>query len=216
MNEETNEQANQIADDEVTGMPSAYRGALAIPDPDEENELLVRRERFSVTDFKSASWVAQKIKACRAYVEDVKKWAKAEERKAQQAEEFYLSAYGGQLKELAQNTLADAKKKYLDLPGARIQLRKQPVKLVIEDEEVALSWAQDHCRDALTHTALIDLRNASPEQLDELTALLERFNMGMRVEMSLAKSELNNHFKNTGEVPSGCRVEGGEDEVYVI
>lgn len=216
MSDETINQ-NPIEAEPIEGdsTPGALRGALAIPEPDEENELLVKRERFAVTDFKSASWVVNRIKACRDYIDDVKTWAKAEERKASEAEAFYLRNYGEQLKQLAQDTLQGANRKYLDLPGARVQLRKLPVKLVIEDEQAVTDWAKDNCRDAINHTAAIDLRDATPEQVEELQALITRFGLGIRIETVVAKSGLNNHFKETGEVPPGCTVEGGEDEVYI-
>jgi hypothetical protein len=206
---------HELADGETHNASSVLRGALAIPEPDDDNELLVKRERFAVTDFKSASWVVNRIKACRDYIDDVRKWAKAEERKASEAEAFYLRNYGEQLKQLAQDTLQGVNRKYLDLPGARVQLRKQPAKLVVEEEQAVFEWAQENCRDAINHTAAVDLRDATPEQLEELQALINRFGLGIRIDTGIARSGLNNHFKATGEVPPGCTIEGGEDDVYI-
>lgn len=193
------------------------RGTLAIPEPDTDNDLIQVREQFAVTDFKSASWVANKIKAARNYGKAVMDWAKSEAKKADAAEEFYLNFYGPGLRAVTEEATKDTKKKSLNLPGVRLQLRAAPVTLNVADEVETMDWALRNLPHAAPIVFTVQVNAAHISFIRSLEMFCEKSGMGeyMNVQQSLIKSQLNEHFKATGEVPTGCEVVGGEERFYV-
>jgi len=198
-------------------LPATMRGTLAIPEADDENELVTVREQFAVTDFKSALWVANKIKAARGYGAAVMEWAKREKAKADEAEEFYLSAYGDQMKALVQETTADVKRKHLELPGTRLQLKKAPVNLKIENEALTKEWAVKEYPEFVQITATVKLTGVHISFFSALRKFCERSGLGdyFSTSESLDRAAITGHFKATGELPPGCEITGGDEKIYV-
>jgi hypothetical protein len=76
-------------------------------------------------------------------------------------------------------------RKTLRLPDGALGYRRRRMTLQIEDKEQLLEWCKSNLPDAV------------------------------RVKEDVLKTPLNEHLKETGEVPPGCDVEPGGDEFYV-
>jgi hypothetical protein len=195
-------------------MSDTIRGALAVPDPDYVNDLIEVREAFAVTDFQSAEWVIRKIQAARGYAESVQAWANRETAKAQKAEQFYFEAYGEQLKQLTADTTADCKKKYLDLPSGRLQLRKEPVKLAVTDDAALREWAKENAMPVFKVEVKIN-SELTRQTADKIMEFVSSLGLDVGLTETLSKTRLNVIFQATGEVPNGCEVVGGDDVLHV-
>lgn len=76
-------------------------------------------------------------------------------------------------------------RKTLRLPDGALGYRRRRMTLQIEDKEQLLEWCKSNLPDAV------------------------------RIKEDVLKTPLNEHLKETGEVPPGCDVEPGGDEFYV-
>jgi hypothetical protein len=76
-------------------------------------------------------------------------------------------------------------RKTLRLPDGALGYRRRRMTLQIEDKEQLLEWCKSNLPDAV------------------------------RVKEDVLKTPLNEHLKETGEVPPGCDIEPGGDEFYV-
>ncbi len=143
---------------------------------------------FAVTDEASANWVVRKIIECRAYAQHCTEWCERECARAEHDEQFLLMRFGAQLREFLQTRLADQgnRRRSVGLPAGTIGFRKEPSRLVIDDEDAVRAWAKAH------HP--------------ELLVVTER----------LSKSALDELVERTGEVPeSGVHVQPEQDRFYV-
>jgi hypothetical protein len=194
------------------------RGALSLPEPDEtddSNELIEVREAFAVTDFKSASWVVTRIRQARDYAAQVQAWASSEFKKARDAENFFLQSYGEQLKALAEDTTRGTNKKSINLPAGRLQLRQKPLGLEITDQAELVAWLQNNDSDCLRLKVTASCSGDKLQAIEEAAAMLEGYGLKVETSTEINKRLLNERFKETGEVPPGCEVSGGEDELYI-
>lgn len=98
-------------------------------------------EGFEVRDEDSANWVVRKICEARAYMEKVREFADRELARASKDEEFFLSRFGPGLEKYASASLK-GKKRSVALPAGTLGFRKQPARLVVENDEQALKWAK--------------------------------------------------------------------------
>ncbi len=76
-------------------------------------------------------------------------------------------------------------KKTLRLPDGSLGFRKKRISLQIEDRELLLDWCRRNLPDAV------------------------------KVEEDVLKTPLNEHLRETGEVPPGCDLNAGGDEFYI-
>lgn len=144
-------------------------------------------QRFAVCDADSANWVVRHIAQARAYAEAVQLWAEREKRRAQREEDFFLRRFGVELEAWARRELKKLKtsRKSIFLPAGSVGFRKVGAKLVVDDEPSVLDWASAHCQ-----AAVIILRK-------------------------LSKTNLNDHFAKTGELPDGTHLEPVEEKFFV-
>lgn len=215
-----NEEQQDASTHEYSHEDAEMRGALALPEPTTDDNDLVElpREGFAITDFKSASWFVTKLRHVRNYGAMIEAWYKAEKRKAQQAEAFFMNAYGHQLKELVQATTEGTDKKSLNLIGGKAQLRRKPLTLEVVDQEAHLDWVLDTLPDACEIETVVYHSRITHEQSDLLLAFLKDNGIQEKQvanNVIVQKAAVTNHFKTTGEIPPGCEVRGGEDELYV-
>jgi phage host-nuclease inhibitor protein Gam len=143
---------------------------------------------FQVQDDDSANWVIWKIVAARLRAQRAAEYGQREQNRAQREEAFFLFRYGPQLRDYARQKLQEqgGKAKSVHLPAGTLAFRKQPPKLVVEDEAAVIAWA----------------RKNQPE----LVTILE----------SLSKSGLNEYVKQTGDLPDrGVRLEPEKESFSV-
>jgi phage host-nuclease inhibitor protein Gam len=76
-------------------------------------------------------------------------------------------------------------KKTVRLPDGNVGFRKKRISLHIEDRELLLDWCRRNLPDAV------------------------------KVQEDVLKTPLNEHLRETGEVPPGCDLDAGGDEFYV-
>jgi Gam-like protein len=158
----------------------------AIGAADVELERLVP-QRFGVRDRDSANWVAKRVLEAERDVEDAKAWLQRLVRRAERQREFFLRRFGAEMEAWARSELVKLKGrcKSIDLPSGRVGFRMLGEKLVVDDEEAALTWAKRYCRPAVVTV------------------------------QKLSKSALNEHVKRTGEVPNGTSVQQKKEVFYI-
>ncbi|MEX2673456.1 MAG: host-nuclease inhibitor Gam family protein [Phycisphaeraceae bacterium] len=143
---------------------------------------------FHVHDAGSASWLVRRVVEAREYAKRVRDWAEREQRRAGQEEEFLLFRYGKQLEYWAAGEIERqrGKRRSIGLPGGTVGFRKVGALLVIEDEAAVLAWARRHLVEAVVVTEKV------------------------------SKSTLNEHLKETGELPPvGIRITEPFDRFYI-
>lgn len=143
---------------------------------------------FSVRDEASANWVVRKITEARRYAQKAKEFADFEARRAAREEEFFLRRFGDELSAWAAAQIAavKGKKKSINLPAGCVGFRRCDTKLVVDDEDAVLAWAQQACPEAVSTV------------------------------LKLSKTAINEHFGCTGEIPGqGAHVEPAGDRFYV-
>jgi hypothetical protein len=145
-------------------------------------------EAFRVCDDNSANWVIRKILEERAYALRCEAWFEHEKRRAEKNEEFFWFRYGAQLRDYIARKIAEkgGKRKSLPLPAGTAGFRSEPDKIVVDDDDLLLSWAK------AKQPGLI------------------------RVTERVSKTALNEHVKATGELPDrGVHVEPAREKFYV-
>ncbi len=173
-------------------------------------------EDFHVQDEASANWVMRKIQEARAYAARVEEWAEAEKRRAQREEDFFMLRFGDELQRFAERTIAGLKgRKSISLPAGRLGFRQEQGRLRVVDEPVLLDWARAHTPSAITVELRIDgcleaqleqwLSKTAPEYLEDAPALRRQ----------VSKTAINEHFKETGEIPEGVEYDPGSTKFYV-
>jgi hypothetical protein len=157
------------------------------PDFDAGAELEVPAD-FAVRDQDTANWVVRKIAEARTYQQRIREWAAREEARAAREAEWFLGRYGGELASWVEKQTAGGKRRSVALPAGVAGFRKQPQRVLVEDEAAVIAWA----------------KTAHPELVVTVPAT-ER----------IAKADLALVVKTTGEVPEGVRFSEERDEFYV-
>lgn len=135
---------------------------LEYVDPDPPREA----PRFAVTDLGSANWVLKKMAeldaAQQGYEELLAAEIKALTDRAQEIlkplarkREFFELVYGKQLEEWTAEQIKDQKARSVKLLHGSVGFRKGQDKLVIDDEEKALKWAEVECPEAIKQSILL-------------------------------------------------------------
>ena len=141
-------------------------------------------KKFAIVDENSANWLVRKIIAARQYIVSVKAWADLEQKRAQREETTLMFLFGRQIENWTKDQIEklDGRRKSISLPAGTLGFRSEKRKLVIDDDDIVLSWVRKNLPTAI------------------------------KTEEKLMKSVLNEHFDKTGEVPDvGAHVEpGGE------
>lgn len=133
-------------------------------------------DSFHVTDHASAAWVTDKITAWRAEVERIKSTAAVEVKRREAMIDYFLKRFEQELEAYARGQLTGDRKSTMLPNGIKLSFRKVAPKLDVRDEEAFLDWAKAWLPEAVV------------------------------VKESVAKSTVNEHWKDTGEIPQGCEV----------
>jgi len=131
---------------------------------------------FHVTDHASAAWVTDKITGWRAEIERIKTAMAVEVRRRESMIEYFLRHYEQELEAYARGQLTGDRKSTMLPNGVKLAFRKIAPKLEVKDEEQFLDWAKAWLPEAVV------------------------------VKESVAKTPVNEHWKDTGEIPQGCEV----------
>lgn len=154
----------------------------------ESPEIFGVPEQFQVDSDDAANWVVKRITAARAYARRCDEWCEREKARAQREEQFFLWRYGQQLMDWTKAKIQEqgGRRKSVCVPAGMLGFRSEAAKLVVEDEQAVIIWA---------HANKL-----------KMTSVVER----------LSKSALNEHVKETGELPDrGVRVESEHEQFYV-
>jgi hypothetical protein len=168
-----------------------------------------------VTDEKSASWVVRKIVEARLRAARVQEQLEAELRECRREEKWFLERFGPQLQQFAAQKLEGAKRKSLRLADGTLGFRTTPARLDVEDEKQLLEWARVNFRHAINFQVITDLSGITEEQIDLLWKTYRSMDKPFDLSEYVSKVELNRHLKDTGEIPPGCEIAGGEEKFYV-
>ena len=220
MNDQTNKPARCDRKIKITalrkqlqdaGMPVADATTLEQAsdlDPSEEGG----PESFQVRDETSANWLVRKVVESRRYAERVAAWAAAEARRAEREERFLLDRYGLQLERwtAAKVKKLDGHRKSLALPAGTVGFRSGAAKLIVTEEQGLLDWCRRRLPAAIKLTLEVSgveaaiLRAWQPSSCPDAVATEH-----------VAKSVVNQHVQDTGEVPNGTEWLGGETRFYI-
>ncbi len=163
---------------------------VTVPAVEAEVEAELQRlvpEAFAVRCADTASWLVRRVLSARAYLERVKMWSEAEQRRARREEERLLLLFGDQLRRWALDEVTKFKgrRRSLSLPGGVVGFRATPARIVIRDEAVVMAWARRACPSAIV------------------------------VSERLVKTPISEHVQQTGEVPDGVEVTDPRDEFFI-
>ena len=145
------------------------------------------RRTFSIEDQVSANWLVKKVVAARQYAAQVKIWAELELRRSAREEQSLMFLFGRQIEGWTRSEIKrlGGRKKSIALPGGTVAIRTVQQSLRIDDEMSVIEWAKANCPTAIT------------------------------VSTKLSKTTIADHFKSTGELPSGTHIEP-ESETFLI
>ena len=164
-------------------------------------------ERFAVNDASSANWVIRKIAEARAYSAHVQCWAAAEMRRAENEERYLMQRFGAQLESWARQHLQDtgSRRRSIPLPSGTIGFRSSASRLEIADQTALLNW----CRSNLIAAVVVELKARGTDALNLSAWRTTHCPSAIAVE-SVMKWVVDEHFRATGECPSGTQNVVGE------
>lgn len=143
-------------------------------------------ERFHVTNAGAANFVVRHILDSRRYKKRVEEWAASEIRRAEREEAFFVTRFGRELEDWTREQIAALnKRKSLNLPSGMVGFRVEPQKLNCLDESRLLAWCRRHLPRAV------------------------------KTSESIQKSVVSEHVRETGEVPDGAELGGGEEKFFI-
>lgn len=140
---------------------------------------------FHVTDQASAAWVTDKIIGWRAEIDRIKAAMAAEVRKRESMIDYFLRHYEQELEAFARSQLTGDRKSTMLANGIKLSFRRIAPKLEVRDEDAFLDWAKAWLPEAV------------------------------KVTESVAKTTVNEHWKDTGEIPQGCEVAPERTGFYI-
>lgn len=133
-------------------------------------------DTFHVTDHASAAWVTDKITGWRNEVERIKTAMAVEVRRREAMIDYFLRRFEQELEAYARAQLVGDRKSTMLPNGVKLSFRKVAPKLDVRDESQFLDWAKAWLPEAVV------------------------------VKESVSKTTVNEHWKDTGEIPQGCEV----------
>lgn len=169
-------------------------------------------EPFNIHDEATANWLVRKIAECRAYAMRVSAWAAAETRRAKREDQFFWHHYGAQLESWATAEVRKLKRgrKSVNLPAGTVGFRSERPKLVITDEKLLIDWCRRNLPEALN--LIVEASGLTAASLQEWQQL---HCPDAHATEEIAKSLVNEHAQNSGEVPDGTEWLPGGDKFYV-
>jgi hypothetical protein len=164
-------------------------------------------QAFSINDAAAANWLVRKIVEARAYAAHVQAWAAAEIRRAENEQRYYLDRYGSQLEGWARAQLAlkNTKRRSIPLPAGTIGFRSLKPHLLVIDPTALLGWCYQH----LAHAVCLDVHVTGLDAVQLKQWLRQNCPKAETSEITI-KSLLNEHFRASGDLPSGTECASGE------
>jgi len=143
---------------------------------------------FCIDSAERANWLVRRVIEARAYGDRVRTWAAKEQRRAEREEAQLMYLFGRQLQDWVVQDLATqrGRRKSVSLPAGTVGFRRVGLKLRIQDRAAVLDWA----------------RATLPQAV-----VTREF---------LSKTAINDHFSQTGEIPSQGVVIDPEHEAFFI
>jgi len=157
---------------------------VELEDPSEE----AVPDQFQVNSDDAANWVIKRIVEARNYCRKCDEWCEREKARAKRTEEFFLYRFQSQLSEWVRIKILEqgGRKKSVNVPAGTAGFRREPSKIIVDDETSVLAWCKLHRPDLITYVE------------------------------KLSKSGLNEHVETTGELPeTGVHIESEKEKFYV-
>ena len=173
-------------------------------------------EAFHVTDERGAEWVLCKIREARERADRAEQWAVQIKGESSKREESLMTRFGIELQQFAQSQLEGAKKKSFALPSGTMGFRSQSAKLEVRAEDDLKKWAKSHCPDAIDEKLIVPTTGLSAPARIAIRDFIAKYDTpGIEFVESIKKNVVNEHFKETGEVPSGCEYVPTKESFYI-
>jgi hypothetical protein len=159
--------------------------------PDDVKDDLMHRveqeaEGFSVHSDSTANWLIRKIVECRDYRERIERWAALEIKRADREEAFFMIRFGHQLETWARGQIAKQRgRKSIKLPAGTVGFRTEPTRLAVKDEPALLAWCKANLPGAI------------------------------QTVRHVLKSSVKDHIGDTGEIPNGAEIAGGQQKFFI-
>lgn len=170
------------------------------------------KREFAISTEGDANWLVRSITEARRYREHVEAWAAAEVRRAERRERFLLERYGAQLQGwIEKRLMADGnRRRSVSLPAGVVGVRATRAQVVVTDPEAVMAWARSQM------PQLVQIKvTASGEAAARMLAWQATEKIAAKVEATVAKSGLNKHVAETGELPAGVALQPSVDELFV-
>jgi hypothetical protein len=169
-------------------------------------------EAFQVNNAATASWVVRKIVEARAYGIRVKQWAGRELCRAERDELWLMRRFGPELESWLRAELQrrGGRSRSVPLPAGTVGLRRQAAKLDLVDDSAVLAWAELHLPECVRVTVEADGPFAR-----ELAQWQRQHDTDARIRRQVMREPLNRYVSESGELPEGATLSGGEDRLYV-
>lgn len=169
-------------------------------------------EGFTVHDEATANWLVRRIVELRAYRARVMAWAAGELRKTEQRERFFFERYGNQLERWAMQAIDEShqRKKSISLPAGVVGFRREPQRLIVNDENALRTWCRQNLPEAVKVSVMAVGREA--EALDEWR---REHCPSSRSSQDILKSIVASHIGTTGEIPGGAEIGGGAPKLFI-
>lgn len=164
-----------------------------------------------VCDERTANRVVRRINAVRAYAEQVREWAAAETRRAEQQEARLMGWFAPQLLAFAKHRLGDGRRRSIRLPGGTIGLRRQPVRPTVIDEGEVLTWCREHLPEAVQLSVAV----AGPAIITLRQWVEQQGGCDAELEVKLRRKVVAEHVKVSGEIPPGMDMAAGDEKLYI-
>lgn len=117
----------------------------------------------------------------------------------------WLQKTGNATRDWAVCEIGKSTPRQIKLPQGVLQLRKNPLRLVVGKDA---DFPPARRRRLITDWLVGD-------EFEDALCSLRESGCGFKVEDTISKSAAQDHFKTTGQVPSGCDVVGGDDSLYL-
>lgn len=162
---------------------------------------------FDVRDERSANWLVRKVVDARSYAKRVQTWAALEIRRSENDERFLIHRYGTQLEAWAREKLSTGgnRRRTIALPGGSVGFRNITMRLSVVDETVLLGW----CAVNLPNAVFAEVRVTGGETA-RLRDWVRQNCPSAAITMGVVKSVVDDHFRRSGEFPSGTECVTGE------
>ena len=109
---------------------------------------------FAIRDAATANWLVRRVVEAREHAVRAKAWAATKVRRVEREESQLLYLFGQQLQTWVRAELERLRhrRRTVFLPDGQVGYRRNPGRMLVEDEAAALAWAREHCPEAVRVT----------------------------------------------------------------